>query len=349
MKKIKNEKNQSKRYSKLIYWSKILGFSLFSAFFLAFYLLVFSEGWLEHYRVNRNSLLIESIQWEGGNNCYFLNEHPSKDYFIPAKSEYEWTAVRSNSPAGLTIECGDPPDPPPPFNCGDPIDYGGQNYDTVEIGDQCWMAENLNIGQMLPSAGHYPDACDEVIEKWCYNNDPNNCSIYGGLYNWHEAMQGITNEVEGVRGICPPGWHIPTDEEWHVLELFAQNTGGGSGDCFLNWGLGERCRPGGNILRAEGYSFTNDLGFSVLLAGNYTYQNFHLIEDTAYFWTSSRVDDPSASPIQRFFYGVSYEYHEDINRGPGNEPINQGISVRCIKDVDPAPTPITGCGSVPID
>jgi len=54
------------------------------------------------------------------------------------------------------------------------------------------------------------------MEKYCYNSDTNNCTIFGGLYQWDEMMQ--YNTQQGVQGICPQGWHIPTDEEWKILE-----------------------------------------------------------------------------------------------------------------------------------
>lgn len=94
------------------------------------------------------------------------------------------------------------------------ITYGGQVYNTVLIGEQCWLKENLNTGIMIYD-NQIPQNNGE-IEKWCYNDDPENCEVYGGLYNWDEAMQYDT--VSGSQGICPSGWHIPTDEEYMILE-----------------------------------------------------------------------------------------------------------------------------------
>jgi len=96
-------------------------------------------------------------------------------------------------------------------------DIDGNIYQTVQIGDQLWMAENLKVthynnGEEIPnitnngswvslSTGAYGD----------YNNDPDNAEIYGRLYNWYA--------VDDARGICPEGWHVPTDEEWMDLEM----------------------------------------------------------------------------------------------------------------------------------
>ena len=92
--------------------------------------------------------------------------------------------------------------------------YQGQLYSTVQIFNQCWLKENLNIGIRID--GEYDPLDNDTIEKYCYNDDPVNCGIYGGLYQWNEMMHYIT--PQGAQGICPDGWHIPTDEEWKVLE-----------------------------------------------------------------------------------------------------------------------------------
>lgn len=90
----------------------------------------------------------------------------------------------------------------------------GKTYSAVEIGDQCWMAENLNIGTMI-SGGNQSN--NSIIEKFCYNNSESNCDEYGGLYQWDEMMQYASEK--GTQGICPPGWHLPTDTEWMMLEV----------------------------------------------------------------------------------------------------------------------------------
>jgi uncharacterized protein (TIGR02145 family) len=94
------------------------------------------------------------------------------------------------------------------------VDYEGQLYNTIQIFSQCWLKENLNVGTMIPGGQEMTD--NDTIEKYCYNNEPDSCTKYGGLYQWDEMMQYTTQQ--GTQGICPPGWHIPTDEEWKVLE-----------------------------------------------------------------------------------------------------------------------------------
>lgn len=90
-----------------------------------------------------------------------------------------------------------------------------KSYQTVKIGNQCWMAENLNVGQAVNlSAGQSNDG---IIEKYYYDNNSQNGQVYGGLYTWDEMMN-YTN-IKGSRGICPDGWHIPTDLEWQEMEM----------------------------------------------------------------------------------------------------------------------------------
>ena len=94
------------------------------------------------------------------------------------------------------------------------ITYEGQVYKTIQIFSQCWIKENLNVGTMIPGTQNMVN--NGIIEKYCFNNLPDSCTKYGGLYQWDEMMQYTTQP--GVQGICPPDWHLPTDEDWKILE-----------------------------------------------------------------------------------------------------------------------------------
>ena len=188
------------------------------------------------------------------------------------------------------------------------ITYEGKTYNTVQIGDQCWLRENIDVGTRIDGSQNASD--NGVIEKYCYNNDPANCTTYGGLYQWNEAMQYVTNE--GTKGICPVGWHIPTSVEFqtlssgvgydgNALKEIGQGTGGGAG--------------------------TNTSGFSALLAGNYDYNYggaFNSLGDYSWIWLSTEYNAVNAFAIT-LFSTISVI----ITNNPGNK--NYGFSVRCIK------------------
>jgi len=78
------------------------------------------------------------------------------------------------------------------------------------------MAENFNFGTMIQTSQAMSD--NSVVEKYCYNNEPEKCQIYGGLYQWQEIMQ--YTEQQGTQGICPPGWHLSANGEWTTLINF---------------------------------------------------------------------------------------------------------------------------------
>jgi hypothetical protein len=110
-----------------------------------------------------------------------------------------------------------------PFVCGQPItdSRDAQIYNTVMIGAQCWFAQNLNIGTMLNSTSTQTN--NSIIEKYCYNDDAVNRAVYGGLYQWDELMNYTSSSItvpSGRQGICPLGWHLPSDAEWCQLETY---------------------------------------------------------------------------------------------------------------------------------
>jgi len=199
-----------------------------------------------------------------------------------------------------------------PWFCGDSLidSRDSKTYSTVQIDTQCWMAENLNVGTKL-AAGTTEPANNGTIEKWCYDNNDANCTTYGGLYQWDEAMQ--YSETEGVQGICPVGWHIPTDAEYYTLE-----SGLATGTCSSTRS-GYDCDPAGTALKVGGSS-----GFEGILAGRrFTGGSFGDLSSYAYFWSSS----VSGSSAWTRFLGSS-------STAVGRTTYDQiyGFSVRCLKD-----------------
>jgi uncharacterized protein (TIGR02145 family) len=207
--------------------------------------------------------------------------------------------------------------------------YGGQLYHTVKIGTQCWMRENLNIGTMVTSyfSGFSHSNCNNngVIEKYCYNNDSANCVIYGGLYDWDEMMQYTSSS--GVQGICPVGWHIPSDTEWCIMTTYldtaviCSNPYGYSG---VNVGVKMK-ESGFTHWSSPNTGATNESGFTAIGAGFRRFiGNFDDLTTYTYFWSSSEVFSLGAMCRWLFFYGLGINRYEAYK--------TDGYSVRCVLD-----------------
>ncbi len=203
-----------------------------------------------------------------------------------------------------------------------PVLYEGQTYNTVKIGDQCWLRENLNVGTMiLMNGGGQLQTDNGVIEKYCYDNLETNCDVYGGLYEWREAMQYVTNP--GAQGICPAGWHIATDEEYAFLREFL----GG------RYVAGGKMKSTGTLQDGTGLWWepntgaTNESGFTGHPGGwrNHTDNGYFLvITSTGYFWSSTEVGGAGAWRWRLVYSSVNLDrdsyYKED------------GFSIRCVWD-----------------
>ena len=196
--------------------------------------------------------------------------------------------------------------------------YEGQTYNTVQIGTQCWLKKNLNIGTKIPGAQE--QANNGIIEKYCYNNDDANCSMYGGLYQWNEMMQYVT--TQGVKGICPTGWHIPTDGEWTTLSTFLGGTSVAGGKMKSTGTI----EAGTGLWYSPNTGATNESGFTAVPAGSREY------DDTFYYigfygiWWSSSEDLASLAWYRDLGYYYSYVYRDSYLE-------SNGFSVRCLRDL----------------
>ena len=213
----------------------------------------------------------------------------------------------------------------PPFNCGDPFTdpRDEQTYETVQIGDQCWMAENLNIGSMINAIQEMTD--NGVIEKYCYNNDPANCEIYGGLYQWNEIMEYST--IPGVQGICPAGWHLPTDDEWKILEGTVDSQYP-VGDPIWNTWQWRGFDAGKNLKSTTGWyqnTGTDAFGFTALPTGARTGGSFQDLGFGGYFWSSSQTSTADYALCRGLGYNIDEVSRNDINK-------SNGFSSRCLQD-----------------
>jgi len=187
------------------------------------------------------------------------------------------------------------------------VTYFGKTYNTVQVGTQCWLKENLDVGTIINSSGNQTD--NGTIEKSCFNDNVANCNTYGGLYQWNEAMQ--YSIAAGTKGICPIGWHIPTVVEFQVLAAAVCNDG--------------------NALKAIGQGIsggagTNTSGFSALQAG-YRYDNgtFYGLGIISNFWSSTEDNSFYSNYLGLGDYGSGISWWYYYYKG-------NGVSVRCVKD-----------------
>jgi len=194
------------------------------------------------------------------------------------------------------------------------VDTDGNVYDVVKIGNQCWMAENLNVGTRIDGVDEMADT--GTIEKYCYGDDEANCTTYGGLYQWDEMMQ--YTETEGTQGICSIGWHIPTDAEQNTLDQYLTAEGC---TCDADRSGDWDCAPAGTALKELGSS-----DFEALLSGyRYTNSNYDGRGTHTYLW-SSTVGTTGAW-VRYLSSSESSVYRFDHNKA-------NGFSVRCLKDTD---------------
>jgi len=193
-------------------------------------------------------------------------------------------------------------------------------YRTVKIGNQIWMAENLKVTQYRNGdLIHYVRDND----RWhatkegafcAYSHDMDLVSTYGLLYNWYAVNDG--------RGLTPEGWHVPSDEEWKILEMYL-----GMSQEEANK-TGWRGTNEGSKMKEEGIShwksFTNESGFSALPGGYRDHNgNFYHMGGYALFWSATEFSGGAWSRYLGYDYSEVYRYYH----GKQN-----GFSVRCIKD-----------------
>jgi uncharacterized protein (TIGR02145 family) len=208
------------------------------------------------------------------------------------------------------------------------VEYEGQIYNTIQIFSQCWLKENLNVGTMI--VGTDQQSNNGIIEKYCYNNNVNNCIIYGGLYQWYEMMQYTTQQ--GTQGICPPGWHLPTDEEWMVLEGAVDSRYGIGNNQWNAWGW-NGYDVGMNLKTTSGWIYggngTDQFGFSAMPGGGCLDTGglssvFYDVTVNGYWWTTSPY-----YYINAWYHVLSYN-HSEVARI--SYEMVHGFSVRCLRD-----------------
>jgi len=177
----------------------------------------------------------------------------------------------------------------------------------LTIGTQTWAKANLNVGTMVTGATTQTN--NSILEKYCYNNTESNCTANGAFYQWNEAMQYVT--TNGAQGICPTGSHIPSDNDWKILEMqlgMSQAQADATG--FRGTDQGTQLKPGGSS------------GLNMPLAGyRNTDGSFIDLSSNGNLWSSSE----SSTSV---WYHVLHSGTTTVYRNTPDK--SYGFSVRCL-------------------
>jgi len=189
-------------------------------------------------------------------------------------------------------------------------DINGNEYLTIKIGSQVWMAENLRTT-------HYRNG-DKILyvsdsQQWdnlttgaytYYNNEEINMNTYGCLYNWHVANDS--------RNIAPEGWHVPTEAEWITLINYLQGSGG------------KMKEEGTTHWQSPNTGATNESGFTALPGGQHIGWGFYHLGTNGYWWSVTEYDSTSGINLTL--------YHDNSDWWLSDFYKTDGFSIRCIMD-----------------
>ena len=240
---------------------------------------------------------------------YILKVDGESRLYIPLESENDFNGLYGykNEPCPETMK-----------------DYDGNTYNTVQIGKQCWMKENLRTT-------HYADG-SAVTYRYTPDDKESNVPKYGFLYTWPAVMHGANsgNYVPShIQGICPNGWHVPSDAEWDVLKIFVGNQSENvCEDDYENyaksfattygWKSSDESCAIGNIPNKN-----NTTGFSVLPAGYNSSDSFGYF---ALFWTATEYNDYKSEACN-----ICLRYDRAYTLWNTNSK-DMAFSVRCVKN-----------------
>ena len=214
-------------------------------------------------------------------------------------------------------------------------DYDGNVYNTVQIGTQCWMKENLKTSHYAD--GTYIPVADTISHSISYRyfpeDDSSNVSTYGCLYNWAAVMNGNSASSavpSNVQGVCPTGWHVPSAAEWIVMQDYvgAQNDCqcGHRSDLIAKALSSTTAWESSTIYCSPGYlpMYNNASGFSALPAGYYYGGGYSVLGREAWFWSTDEVGVNGAA-----YRNIQNDLANFQEVGISNY---FGLSVRCLKD-----------------
>lgn len=259
---------------------------------------------------------------DGGNCTFTCAGDFNNDAFIDVSDLLQFVAAFGNECGilGCTHSSAVNFNPDADLDNGSCIFYGtvtdgdGITYNTVVIGEQEWMAENLRTvtyanGDPIPNVTGGTEWNALLTGAWCtYNNDPELVDPYGHLYNWLAATD--------VRNVCPAGWHVPSDPEWTQLTDYL----GGEGVS------GEKLKLAGTEFWIDpNFAANNETGFSALPGGwRLGFGPFNFIGENGYYWTTTGLTATLA-----WYRRMSYDTGI-VTRANTDKKL--GFAIRCVKD-----------------
>jgi uncharacterized protein (TIGR02145 family) len=276
--------------------------------------------------------------WDFGDGGTSTIQNPTHSYLIPGIYSVSLTTTNGYESETKTK-----------YNCifigtsdqiGNVSDYDGNNYKTILIGDQRWMAQNLKTthysdGTLIPLVENGWNAVGFDDKAMCYYaNSEFFKEIYGALYSWAAVMNSedsSNTNPSGVQGVCPDNWHVPSDEEWIELEIYL---GMDENEAYLTGyrGTNEGSKLSGNgDLWEDGLldenPFFNFSGFQILPGGHrHRSGSFTDLNESTKFWTTTVYPTQPSSAMNRVYY---YNNPKSL-RSSNNK--DAGYYVRCVKD-----------------
>jgi len=250
----------------------------------------------------------------------------------PVAGQYNPT-IQIRDPQGLVSTASQTITIENPKTFTDPRD--GKTYPIAQFGNLWWMGRNLDYGITIDPSVNSTD--NGIVEKYRYpGEDPD--SLYGGLYQWSEAME--YHPTTGIQGICPPGWRISTDVDWHSLMALFRDPNSPApvvyritGNAFVPDQLVQHYNYQATGAIRKLLRSTGDTGFDAVMVGyrdpdgHFGNQDYHFAGETASFWTAT--PDNTLAIRNRFY---------DDNNGQAeifrfSDDRRYAFSIRCVKDV----------------
>ncbi len=282
---------------------------------------------------NASAMSFTSLEWDFGDGNTSNDVNP--DHVYISAGTYNVTLSLTNDFTSKSKTKTDYIKVLPAFTeCGDVVgDIDGNTYETLLIGGQCWMTENLRVTH-YPDGTEIPNITNDVAWDYLednptadaygyYANDSTTIDNYGLHYTWPAAMGDNAEPGTGIQGICPDGWHIPSDTEFKQLEIYLGMSETEADDSGLR-GTNEGSKLAGNSSYWEAGDLIDDIdfgvsGFNAIAASN----DLGGGNQSAHFWTSSCLGpDPWRRSLNSSYTRI-YRSWSDMS---------SGYSIRCVKD-----------------